>query len=345
MTNTDIEVFYPSGRNLPNWEASYSQGAVPDRWPYGLNRMDCAEGLSVNAIEAQPLKPISLARALLRINVSSRVSSRATTAIAWDEDLALRLAVERAHAAKLAGVIWCTDRIFNGQKTTKDALLRRILPRFSGLWTLSRAQTSVLGDWLGHNSPPLEFLRFGIDHEFFGPAPYPEKPLVLSIGRDRDRDPSTLFDALEEIKRMRPDARIAVQTTSERPLPAGVEAVPMLPHAELRDYYKKASVVLVATRPNLHVSGMTVALETMATARPIVISRTPGMDDYVDDGVDGLLYAPGNSKGMADGVLNLLADPVLAEKMGLAGRESIECRHTTELMAQALGELIVKRTA
>lgn len=340
----NLEVFYPTGRNLPEWEALYALGAVPDRWPYGLNRMGSNTDISIHAVEAQPLKPIGLAGAMLRGGGSNALRDRNRTAIAWDEDLALRLAVERAGTTRLAGVIWCTDRIYSGRRTAKDALLRRILPSFSGLWTLSRAQVGILDDWLGRNAPPIEFLRFGVDHEFFSPAAYPEEPFVLSIGRDRDRDPATLLGALEEIKRLKPEARIAVQTTSESPVPAGVETLPMLPHSTLRDYYRKASVVLVATRPNLHVSGMTVALESMATSRPVVISRTPGMDDYVADGVSGLLCAPGDSKGMADGVLSLLADPVAAEKMGRVGREIVEGHHTTERMAERLRGIILTRT-
>lgn len=338
-----LEVFYPAGRKLPEWEAAHRLGAVPDRWPYGLNRMGSDSELSIQGVEAQPLRPVGLASAVLRGGGPRKSRDRHRTAIAWDEDLALRLAVERANSIRLAGVIWCTDRIYSRQRTAKDALLRRILPSFSGLWTLSRGQVDVLDDWLGRSAPPIEFLRFGIDHEFFSRAGYPEKPFVLSIGRDRDRDPDTLFDALEEIKRLKPEARVAVQTTSEKPAPVGIETLPMLSHSALRDYYRRASVVLVATKPNLHVSGMTVALESMATARPVVITSTPGMDDYVEDGVSGLLCTPGDSQGMADAVLSLLDDPVAAERMGRMGREVVENRHTTEQMAERLRGIILNR--
>jgi glycosyltransferase involved in cell wall biosynthesis len=340
----NIEVFYPSGRKLRDWESAYVNGTVPDRWPYGLNRMNPAPGYSIDAVEAQPLSSIGLGLATIGRLRSAASGQRNSVAIAWDEDLALRLAVERARVAKYAGVIWCTDRIYRGQGTFKDAILRRILPSFDGLWALSRAQIGVLGDWLGYNAPPIEFLRFGIDHEFFRPTPYPEEPVVLSIGRDRDRDADTLFETFEEIKRLRPETRMFVQTTSERSAPAGVEVLPMLSHARLRDYYQRASVILVATRPNLHVSGMTVALEGMASARPVVISRTPGMDDYVEDGVSGLLYSPGDSQGMAHGVADLLAGPDAAQEMGRAGRESVERRHTTERMAESLRTIVLGGT-
>jgi glycosyltransferase involved in cell wall biosynthesis len=342
---TDIEVYYPTGRNLADWEGSHAMGALPDRWPYGLNKMALHGEVSLRPVEALPLRPIGVARYLLLAGRSGNSSKLHLPAIAWDEDLALRLAAERPYSAKFCGVIWTTDRLVRRDASIKDALLKAVLPRFRGLWVLSRAQIPVLNDWLGGKVPPIEFLRFGIDEQFFSASPYPKEPMILSIGRDRDRDPDTLFEALDEIRRKRPDARIVVQTTSDRPLPPGVTSIQMLPHAELRDLYRQASIVLVATKPNLHVSGMTVALESMATARPVIMSQTPGMEDYVEDGVAGLLYSPGDAEGMARGALKLLDDPIAAASMGLRGRQAIEDRHTTAEMACRIREMVLRPLA
>jgi glycosyltransferase involved in cell wall biosynthesis len=338
---TDIEVYYPTGRNLADWEASHARGALPDRWPYGLNKMALDGHTSLRPVEALPLRPLEVAKSLLRRRRTGFTGRTHSHAIAWDEDLALRLAAERPYSAKFCGVIWTTDRLVRRDSSIKDTVLKAILPDFSGLWVLSRPQIPVLNEWLGSKVPPIEFLRFGIDEQFFTPSPYPHDPMILSIGRDRDRDPDTLFEALHEIRRDRPDARIVVQTTSDRPLPPGVTGIQMLPHAELRDLYRRASVVLVATKPNLHVSGMTVALESMATARPVVMSRTPGMEDYVEDGMTGLLYSPGDAEGMARGVLRLLDDPGGAELMGHQGRRAVEDRHTTAQMARRIREMVL----
>ena len=83
----------------------------------------------------------------------------------------------------------------------------------------------------------------------------------------------------------------------------------------------RASVVAVAARHNLHVSGMTVSLESMATGRPVVVTGTPGMHAYVEDGVCGLHAAPGRAAEMADHIIDLLDSPREAAVMGRAGRE------------------------
>jgi len=336
-----IEVFYPTGRDLNSWEAAYSAGKVPDRWPYGLNRLASDPSFEVSGVEAQPLKALRVANAFIRGREETTLSTAA--AIAWDEDLALRLVVERRKQAKMAGVIWLTDRIVRSERSAKDVLLKSFLPRMNGLWALSRPQIDIVQDWLGSDSPTVDFLRFGIDQEFFSQWNYPEKPMVLSIGRDRDRDPKTLFEAFEEIVRLRPDVEVVAQSSSALPAPSGVRIVPSLTHSELRDYYRRASVVVVATRPNVHVSGMTVALESMSTSRPVVMCDTAGMRDYVEDGVSGLLFPCGDSKGLAAGVLSLLDDPLEAKRIGLNGRSRVEAMHTTELMAQDLKRIVLSR--
>ena len=62
---------------------------------------------------------------------------------------------------------------------------------------------------------------FGVDSDFFSLAPYPERPLVVSVGGDRDRDPKTLFAALEHVQRARPEVEIIVQSRWESSAPPG----------------------------------------------------------------------------------------------------------------------------
>lgn len=335
-----LEVYYPTGRDVRGWESAHRNGDVPDLWPYGLHNL-ATEGMTITSVEALPLRPWALVAPFLRLDRRSMASlSWDRTSIAWDEDLALRLFTERPTARKFSGVIWASDRVLNKTMSAKDMLLKRLLLRFDGLWALSEPQTEHIRQWLGNAAPPVHFLTFGIDHNFFTPWPYPKRPLVLSLGRDRDRDPKTLFEVADEVLQRRPDVEIVVQSSTSLTPPPGVQIISTVSHSRLREYYRRASVVTVATRPNIHVSGMTVALESMATARPVVMSDTPGMRGYVEDGVTGLLYPSGDAAGMARGILGLLESPQAAAEMGRRGRERVESKHTTEIMAQKLKEII-----
>ncbi|MGK3649161.1 glycosyltransferase family 4 protein [Pseudarthrobacter enclensis] len=345
-TNRSFEVFFPGSRDIAAWENAHASGKVPDKWPYGLHRVRSRGNLTPRAVIAESLNSTDIVKQFLFQELLHLTHKRPdSVAISWEEDLALRMATKRPKSSKFTGVIWASDRVARGEKTLKDMMLKRFLPGFSGLWVLSRAQIDVLEDWLGTSTPPIDFLRFGIDSNFFVPEPYPEgPPVVLSIGRDRDRDAATLFEAFDSIRRVRPDVELAVQLSDTSSLPPGVIGLPPMPHAELRNLYRRASVVVVATRPNLHVSGMTVALESMATARPVVVCDTPGMTDYVEDGVTGRLVRPRDPVALADATLELLSDRETARRMGLAGRYRVEKLHSSEGMAKSLTKIIQKRS-
>ncbi len=83
---------------------------------------------------------------------------------------------------------------------------------------------------------------------------------------------------------------------------------------------KRAAVVWVPSREQ---GGMCVALEAMAAARPVVGTRTGGLDEIIEDGVTGFLVKPGDKADLARQTRRLLDDPALAERLGEAGRHRV----------------------
>jgi glycosyltransferase involved in cell wall biosynthesis len=65
----------------------------------------------------------------------------------------------------------------------------------------------------------------------------------------------------------------------------------------------------------------TVLLDAMARGIPIVASRVGGIPEVVRDGIEGKLVSPGDSKGFARAIEEILDDSVLAGSLGAAGRE------------------------
>lgn len=315
------------------WAGRYERGEVPGRWPYGLEWLSTPR----TRVSLREVAPPGAGRRLASRLGSPRRSDR-PDGLAWDENLALRMVVCGRYRNMHCGVIWASDRWQQFGRRERHGL-RRTLAQMRSVWVLSQAQLESVGAIIPA-ATSCHFVPFGIDEAFFTPAPYPERPLILSAGGDRDRDPQTTLEAFAQVVRARPATRAILQTSSNVGHAPGVSVVPHLSHVELRQHYRDASLIAVATRSNLHVSGMTVALEAQASARPILLSRTPGADDYVSDGEVGFLTGIGHAGELAEKIIALLDDPGWAARLGAQGRVAVEDRFTSRHLAARLRRVV-----
>ncbi len=337
--SAEVLVYYPAGKDLAAWARDHRAGARPDAWPYGLNklaqhvaRVD-ARNLPTDAVVQRAL------RVLMRTTPPAAWRGRGPVGVVWDENSIDRLATVPALRSRFSGVVWLTDQL-----ATKDPswlrARRSMLRRMDGLWVLSAAQVAPLQHFIGADGPRVHHVVFGVDADFFHAAPLPNSPLLVSVGGDRDRDAATLFRALAQVRQHRPDVEIVIQTSSREEPPAGVTVVPHLSHAELRQLYQRASVCVIATLPNTHVSGMTVGLESMATGRPLVITETPGMADYFGGTEGAQMVAPSDAEALAAAAVRLLNAPAEAERRGRAARAHVEAGFTTDHLGERLAAIV-----
>ena len=73
--------------------------------------------------------------------------------------------------------------------------------------------------------------------------------------------------------------------------------------------------------PSLNEGMGRVIVEAMAAGKPVVASRTGGIPDLVINGKTGYLVDPGDSKGLAEAINQLLENPALRKTMGREGRK------------------------
>jgi glycosyltransferase involved in cell wall biosynthesis len=64
-----------------------------------------------------------------------------------------------------------------------------------------------------------------------------------------------------------------------------------------------------------------VIVEGMLALRPVVAARAGGAAEIVDDGVNGVLVAPGDANALAAALTDLLADPAKAKALAETGHE------------------------
>jgi D-inositol-3-phosphate glycosyltransferase len=84
-------------------------------------------------------------------------------------------------------------------------------------------------------------------------------------------------------------------------------------------YYYSAAEILVM--PSYYESFGMVALESMACGTPVVASHTGGLAYLVQDGLNGFTVSGGDARGLARRMSQLLADPVLRERIGRQAAE------------------------
>jgi glycosyltransferase involved in cell wall biosynthesis len=89
-----------------------------------------------------------------------------------------------------------------------------------------------------------------------------------------------------------------------------------------------------------YAEGMPMALlEAMSWGLPVIATPVGGIPQVVEQGVNGLLVAPGDIEGLAAALARLLSEPPLRASLGAAARLTIETRFSLDTALDRLGEL------
>ena len=200
--------------------------------------------------------------------------------------------------------------------------------------------------------PPVHIANMGVDLTVFRPAGrtaararlgLPDVPMVLAVGSLTERkNPLRLLQAFRQIRDVRPDSRLAfvgdgplagaVRIGAERlGLAAAVVMPGALPNPVVADWMAAADVLAI---PSIVEPLGVVALEAMASGRPVAATRVGGAAEVV--GRAGTLVDPMDPGSIARGVIALLAHPPSVETCRTAATA-----HSVERQAQRVGEVLV----
>ncbi len=75
-------------------------------------------------------------------------------------------------------------------------------------------------------------------------------------------------------------------------------------------------------------------LEAMACEVPVVAARAGGIPEIIQDGINGILFPPGDVDALVDSMVSLLGNNTLASTLGLRGKETIVRKFSKERMMQ-----------
>jgi glycosyltransferase involved in cell wall biosynthesis len=190
----------------------------------------------------------------------------------------------------------------------------------------------------------VHVVPFGVDADFWAPGNTEPTREVLAIGNDGHRDWETLVAAAPYISA---PIRIFTRHIPPSTLPPNVTweradwYSQVLTDEEVRDLYRRAAVVVVPTKDVPQPSGQSVTLQAMATARPVVLSKTRGLwaPATLRDGENLVLVPPADPRELAHSVCLLLDDQPRANAIGLSARTSVQAGATIGRYSERLLEV------
>jgi len=162
---------------------------------------------------------------------------------------------------------------------------------------------------------------------------YASKTILFSGFNWSGKGGPVLLEAFTKIKRQVPDAKLIILGPRLDSTPDGVECYGPLSKddpdqlATIAAAYQRASVFAL---PTLADAFPNVIREAMAAGLPCVASNIGAVPEMVEDGVTGYLVPTRNSEELANRLLELIENPDLARKMGLAGYERYQRQFTWE---------------
>ena len=187
-----------------------------------------------------------------------------------------------------------------------------------------------------------------IDINFFKPNPDtalndPEN--ILYVGRlEFRKGVHTLIRAFSYIQDDFPKAKLTIigsdcgmsgylfEKIAKLKYPKQVTWLGSIPREGLPEYYQRSSVCVV---PSIWENYPYVCLEAMACAKPVIASDIGGLRSMIRHGENGLLFAPGSSRQLAQNLIHLLKNPQLIDKFGKAARKDIEEKYAPQIIAKA----------
>mgnify|MGYP006270197675 CR=1 FL=1 len=220
--------------------------------------------------------------------------------------------------------------------------------------TPARLQADFLRRYL--NLPPekIWLLPDQTDVKFFtpgSPSPQKQRPMVMSVGLEQ-RDYLTLAEATKDLDI---DVKISGFSTAklkeEYARPKSRRFPKFLPEnmscqfyewPDLVQLYRHADIVVISLVENKFAAGVQVMHEALACGRPVIISRTRGMSQYLETPGIVTTFEPGDVGGLREAILHLLKNPQEAEAQAKRGRELVLQDRNSDRFVEFLAERLIK---
>jgi len=212
---------------------------------------------------------------------------------------------------------------------------------FSRLICICQTQVDYALTQLQLPASRVHFVHNTVDHRFFRPIKVETEPYILAVGQEQ-RDYMTLLRALAGTGLKLIVVASSPWSTSQIEIDkvGEVQVLSHIPYQELRSLYARARLVVVPLYEVNYAAGVSVLLEAMAMAKPVVISRTAGISDYVVPDETGVYVAPGDPDEVRQRILDLWEQPTQLERLGNNARQLVEEKINMDLYVEQVAQIV-----
>lgn len=228
----------------------------------------------------------------------------------------------------------------------RKRLQDQILPYVEKVIVFGQVQLDYLREQYGDRIDAV-FVPHRLDTDFFCPGVASPRfttggPYILAVGDDISRDFNTLLRATQLCRAAgRRDFRCLIKT--RLPVAADIADVDILGSrlswVDLRDLYRGARLVVLPLKDTLHAGGINALLEGMAVGRPVVVSGSQGIRDYVKHEETALLVPPGDADALAGAMMHLMDSADDAKRVGENARRFVVDTCGNAIYARTLATL------
>ena len=204
-------------------------------------------------------------------------------------------------------------------------------------------QTNFLRSYLAIPESRILLLLEQTDTQFFTPGPVSsekKRQTVVSVGLEK-RDYRLLaaatadLDVDVKISGFSKDAKALSQAFPDT-MPENMSRK-FYEWPELVQLYRDADVIAVCLADNKYAAGVQGLVEAMACKRPVAITQTQGMVDYLATDIAKVVDV-GDAAGLREAIVHLLKNPQEAESQAQRGYEMVMNQHNSEGYVDVLVE-------
>jgi glycosyltransferase involved in cell wall biosynthesis len=221
--------------------------------------------------------------------------------------------------------------------------LFRLAERIDLFIVCARPQADFLRRYLNLPEHRVLFVWDQTDLKFFTPgaaSPNKTRPLVVSVGLEK-RDYRLLAEATKDldldvkISGFSQDASLLAQAFPET-MPVNMSRQ-FYKWPDLVQLYRDADVIVVSLLNNSYAAGVQALMEAMACRRPVVVTRTQGLAEYISPKAITSVK-PGDALELRQTIINVLNHPQEAEAKAECSYQLALERHNTEKYVEVIAQ-------